>query len=224
VQEAEAVEKHASTVLDRRRKLGSQGFASQELVDQAEREAVVARQRLQAARQRYALVNDPARDEDVAIAEARVSAAHAARDEAQALLNKSVIRSPIDGTVLRVNHRPGELLTVFLDQPILTVGNLAALYVRAEVDEADIAKVQPGLSAFVTAEAFGQQRFAGRVFRIGQTLGKKKIRTDDPKELNDTKVLEVLIALDSPNPLLPGLRVNAFVMPPRVSARDQGSE
>jgi hypothetical protein len=55
-------------------------------------------------------------------------------------------------------------------------------------------------------------------------LGEKAIHTDQPTERPDAKVLDVLIALDSPNPLKPGLRVNAFLMQPKVSALTREGE
>lgn len=214
---AEAVEKNAAAEYERQRTLGVEKVASKSAVDAAQRQYAVAREQYKAALNKYNLVNDPAREEDVAIAQARVDAATAVRDEAQAELDKTIIRSPIDGTVLRVLRHPGELISIYVDDPILVVGNLSKLYVRAEVDAADIAKLALGLPAYVTAEAYGSQRFYGHVIRISQILGKKHIRTDAPGERTDTKILEVLIALDMPNPLRPGLEVNAFITRPGVA-------
>ncbi|HZS82720.1 MAG TPA: efflux RND transporter periplasmic adaptor subunit [Stellaceae bacterium] len=218
LQQAEAVLKTAGIELERRRALVKQGYVSREAADLAEREYAVAQQKREAARQHFLLVNDPAREEDIAIAEAQVAAAKAERDRAQADLDQAVIRSPIDGTVLRVNRRVGEVISVFLDPTVLTVGDMSHLFVRADVDEADIAKLTLGMPAYVTAEAFGEERFPGHVVRIGHMLGKKSIRTDEAKERTDTKVLQVLIALDDGRRLPSGLRVNAFMTAPQVSS------
>src|SRR5437764_987079 len=157
-------------------------------------------------------------------AKARAAAAHAAVEQMRAVLDKTVVRSPIDGTVLRVHRRPGELVsTFFVDQPIVTVGDLSKLYVRAEVDETDIANVARGQSAYVTADAYGATRFAGKVVHVGEMLGQKTVHTGEPTERTDTRVLEVLIELDSPSMLRPGLRVNSFIQRPAVSARPQNS-
>jgi HlyD family secretion protein len=64
---------------------------------------------------------------------------------------------------------------------------------------------------YCTAEAFGHRRFNDRIVRMGQMLGRKNVRTDDPAERADTKVLEVLIELEGGAPLPPGLRVDVFV-------------
>jgi len=104
-----------------------------------------------------------------------------------------------------------------VDQPIVTVGDLSRLNVRAEIDEADITKVAMGQPAYVTAESFGGRRFPGKVIRVGHMVGPKKVHTGEPSERTDTRVLEVLIQLET-NTLPPGLRVNSFIDRPSVSA------
>jgi hypothetical protein len=94
-----------------------------------------------------------------------------------------------------------------------TLADTTTLHVRVDVDETDISKPRIGLQAYVTAATYGNMKFWGRVVRIGQILGKKNIRTDEPGERMDTKILETLIALDDSQMLLPGLRVDAFSMP-----------
>jgi HlyD family secretion protein len=80
------------------------------------------------------------------------------------------------------------------------------------VDEADVARLRDGQAAYVTADAFGQRRFTGRVVRVGQVLGRKNVRTDEPTERVDTKVLETLIELVDGHELPLGLRVQAFIL------------
>ena len=58
------------------------------------------------------------------------------------MLNKTEIRSPLTGTVLRKLRRPGEMVSEAQDMPIVSVGDLSVLRVRAEVNDADIARVE----------------------------------------------------------------------------------
>jgi HlyD family secretion protein len=211
LQEAEAAVKYATIDRQRRHALVANGFAPRADVDRADRDYNVAVQQRDAAAQRFSLVNDPARDEDLTVAQAQVDVARADRDKAKADLSQAVIRSPIDGTVLRVHRREGEVVSLFIDPRIVTVGDLSRLQVRADIDESDIGKLQLGMPAYVTADAFGDERFSGHVVKIGRMLGKKNIQTDEPKEHMDTKILEVVIALDDGGRLPPGLRVNAFL-------------
>jgi len=64
----------------------------------------------------------------------------------------------------------------------------------------------------VTAEAYGDRKFLGRVIRVGRILGKKNVRTDEPTEHVDTKILETLVELKAGELLPLGLRVDAFVV------------
>ena len=55
------------------------------------------------------------------------------------------------------------------------------------------------------------QSFSGVITRVGEALGKKRIRTELPTERMDTKVLEVLVELEAGVALRPGLRVDVFI-------------
>ena len=61
------------------------------------------------------------------------------------------------------------------------------------------------------ADAFGERKFSGTVIRVGEILGRKKIKTEEPTEKVDTKVLEVLVQLEPGTPLKPGLRMDTFI-------------
>jgi len=212
VAEARAVSEVARVEHQRRRQLLGKEVLSQEEADRAEREYKVATERLDAARQRFRLVDDPAREEDVKRAMAEAAEARARVAEAQALAAKAVIRSPIDGVVLRKHRRAGEMVSVSFDTPVVTVGDIARLRVRADVDERDISKIKPGQNAVLMAEAYGERRFTGVVSRVSKILGKKNVRTDDPAEKNDTRILETLIDLDGPGELPVGLRMDVFII------------
>ena len=212
VDEAKAVLDVARVENERRRKLLSREVLSKEEADRAEREYKVATERFDASRQRFRLVDDPAREEDIKKAMADVAEARARLAEAQALAEKGLIRSPINGVVLRKHRRAGEMVSIAFDTPAITVGDVSKLRVRADVDERDIAKVAVGQHALLMAEAYGQRRFTGTVSRVAGILGKKNIHTDDPAEKNDTRILETLIDLDGPEKLPVGLRMDVFII------------
>lgn len=212
VQEAEAVVEQTRYALDRHRALGRKGWSSQETLEASQRDHAVAVARLAAAREHLAVVAAAARDDERARAEADLALARARLEEARALLAKAEIRSPINGVVLRKHRRIGEMISEAQDMPILSIGDTSVLRVRAEVDETDIARLKVGQPAWVRADAFGSARFTGRVVRLGTMVGRKQVRTDQPAEKLDNKVLEVLIELDGHPPPLPiGLRVDVFI-------------
>lgn len=215
VNEAKAVTENAKSELRRRQELFSAGVVSREELDRYAREADVAQAKYEAAVQQHALVDDRAREEDQALAEADLKLAHAQLEESQARYDKTFIRSPIEGTVLRKHHRSGESVSnsSTVPDPVLTIGDRKTLRVRVDVDETDVSKVNVGQKAYVTADAFGNQKFWGQVIRVGQQLGPKNVRTDEPTEKVDTKILETLVELDAGSHLPDGLRVDAFIVP-----------
>jgi len=215
VNQAKAVMENAQSELHRRQELFSAGVVSREELERYSREADVAKAKYEAAVQQHALVDDHAREEDRSLAEADLQLARAQLEEAQARYAKTFIRAPIDGAVLRKHHRSGESVSnsSTVPDPILTIGDRQTLRVRVDVDETDVSKVRVGQKAYVTADAFGKRRFWGHVVRVGQQLGPKNVRTDEPTEKVDTKILETLVELDHGSQLPDGLRVDAFIMP-----------
>lgn len=213
VEQAEAVLRNTELELERRQRLFRRGYIAREEADRAERDLRVARARFQETRARHAFITAAAREEDQARAHAAVALAHAQVSEAQAGLDKTFIRAPFTGTVLRKRINPGEIASPETPKTVMfTLADTTTLRVRVDVDEADISKLQLGLQAYVTAATYGNTKFWGRVVCIGHILGKKNIRTDEPVERMDTKILETIITLDNSQMLLPGLRVDAFIM------------
>jgi HlyD family secretion protein len=215
VNEAKAVMVNAQAELQRRQELFAAGVVSREELDRYKSDADVAKAKYQSAVEQHSLVDDHAREEDRSIAEANLQLAQAQLAEAQARYEKTFIRSPIDGTVLRKHHRSGESVSnsSTVPDPILTIGDRQRLRVRVDVDETDVSKVRLGQKAYVTADAYGQQKFWGRVVRVGQQLGPKNVHTDEPTEKVDTKILETLVELDPGARLPDGLRVDAYIVP-----------
>jgi HlyD family secretion protein len=214
VREAQAVMDDAQSEFDRRQKLYAAGVISREELDRSARESDVAKARYEAAIEQNSLIDDHAREEDKSLAEADVQMARAQLAEAQASYDKSFIKSPLDGTILRKHHRTGESVSNAgtTPDPILTLGDNRILRVRVDVDEDDVSKVRLGQKAYVTADAYGKQRFWGRVVQVGEQLGPKNVRTDEPTERVDKKILETLVELEPGAQLPDGLRVDAFIV------------
>jgi HlyD family secretion protein len=214
VAQAHAVLTQATREATRRDALLAARVIAREERDRSGRDVDVAAARLRELQARLALVEAGPRVEERDQADSAVTAAAAALSEARARLAKTEIRSPIDGTVLRRRVRVGETLSPELPgTSLFNVANLEHLRVRVEVDEQDVARVAVGQAAYVTAPAYGTQRFRGTVSRVGRVLGRKRIRTDEARERVDTKVLEVLVDLQADTALPVGLRVDATISP-----------
>lgn len=211
VRQAEADLAHAQADHARGQELFGEKVISRSEMDRFEQTLRTATARVDARREHSALVAADAREEDRARAQANVALARAKLAEARAYLDKTVVHAPINGVVLRRHAKLGETVSTQFDSPIVTVADRSTVRVRMDVDETDVARVRLGQAAYVTADAFGTRRFAGRVVRIGQVLGKKNVRTDEPNERVDQKVLETLIELQDGRDLPLGLRVRAFI-------------
>jgi HlyD family secretion protein len=216
--EADAIVREAQVQLDltaaerdRRRMLLDRGAVSRSEFELTDRDFQAAKARLEAARERTAVVYTQTRVEDLHRAEAEVASARARIVEAQALLDKTILRAPINGRILRTIRKPGESVSSNGSTPVIAIGDCSVLRVRVDVDEADVARLRLGQSAFVKAEAYGDRQFTGKVVQIGQALGRKNVRTDEPAERVDTKILETLVQLDPGQELPIGLRVDAFL-------------
>ena len=99
---------------------------------------------------------------------------------------------------------------------MLTVADVRALTIRAEVDEADVAAIAVGQRAYATADAWGDRRFPVTITRLTRELGRKTARDDDPRARVDTRVLEVRARFDgAPGVDLPlGLRMQVHLERP----------
>ena len=129
---------------------------------------------------------------------------------AQANLEKTIVTSPIEGTILRRYAVAGEAVTNQPPTPICSIGDIAHLRVRAEIDEIDIGRVKLGQHVTVKADGFPGKEFPGKVIRVNERLGVRKALTDRSSEREDSKVLPVLVQLEPGSHLPVGLRVDVF--------------
>ncbi len=212
IQEQDASLGRLERDLAREKLLFGRGYASRAQLEQAQSAQGVAAARRTSSAEALAQIDAGPRREDVSSAEAEVKLAQAQLDEARAALEKTRIRAPIDGVVLRVSKHIGEAVGLGASSVILQVGNLDRIVARTQIDEADIARVSKGARAYVTAPAYPGRRFGGEVTDISPRLGAKTIQSGAPTEKRDASVLDVLVTLD-PGTVLPvGLRVDCAIV------------
>ncbi len=215
----------AKNELERRKRLYDSGDVSREDYERSQRNYETAVKQSETLKAKYNVVNADARGDDLQKADAAIRLSETQVNEydamireaetkvqtAEANFDKTIVRSPITGVILRKRLKDGETVSPENQTGIVTVADVSALRVRVDLDETDVAKVREGQNAFVTADAYGEQKFSGKVVKIGQILGRKNFRADRPTEKVDTKILEVLIELDANQKLPLGLRVDAFI-------------
>jgi HlyD family secretion protein len=142
---------------------------------------------------------------DLTMAEAQLQNALAARQQRQALLESSQIdlertkiRSPIDGVVIERAVDQGQTVAASLSSPILfrIAQDLREIQIEANVDEADIGNVRDGNPVTFTVDAYPDDEFSGVVSQVRLAS----------VELNNVVTYTVIITADNPGlKLLPGM-------------------
>jgi multidrug resistance efflux pump len=182
------------------------GFLARREADARRNQSDEADARLALAHARLALLEDGPRRTEVSAAQAGARAALDRLSRARALRDQCVIRSPIDGVVLSVLKREGEASGASDSAPVVIVGDLAHLIVRAEVNERDAERVYPGQRVDLWTD--GAAHWRGRVTRVAGIMGRRTARSLDPSDRFDRDVLEAFIKIDGASPpALVGLRV-----------------
>lgn len=100
--------------------------------------------------------------------EAQVSQKQAAVEVAQTNLNYTVIRSPIDGTVVARNVDVGQTVAASLQAPtIFTIAqDLSKMWVYAKTDESDVGNIKVGKPVSFKVDAFPKDTFKGVVSQV----------------------------------------------------------
>ena len=106
----------------------------------------------------------------------------------------SQLRSPIDGTVLRIEARPGERPG---DKGILEIGNISRMEAVAEVYESDINRVRVGQLVTLTSENGGfKGSLQAQVLWITPQVSQRSVLSTDPTGDADARVVEVRLSLE----------------------------
>ena len=137
-------------------------------------------------------------------AEAQVTQARASLNQAQVNLQHTIIRSPIDGTVISRSVDVGQTVAASMSAPTLYLiaQDLTHMQVSASIDESDIGRIQAGQVVSFRVDAYPQETFRGTV---------KQVRLDAKTEQN---VVSYTTMIDVPNEdlrLKPGMTANVTV-------------
>jgi HlyD family secretion protein len=211
VADAETAVFNAQVALDNATVALRTGGGTQESVDKARSTEKNAQDGLKKKQDELREVNAERDTKPPSRLEGELNVARADLAVARVALEKTRIRAPIDATVLQVQALPGELAVPNSDQPLMVLGDLSSLRVRAELDERDIGKVRTGQRAVIRAAAFPGREFEGKVASIAQIVGPGRITVRGARKLSDVDVLEVVVDLTDPGPLVVGMQVDVYL-------------
>jgi HlyD family secretion protein len=146
----------------------------------------------------------------VSAARAQITQQQAATQTSRLNLQRSVIRSPVDGVVLTRTVEPGQTVAASLQAPVLfqIAEDLAKMEIVLAIDEADIGQVEVGQGVSFGVDAYPERQFRGRVAQVRLSA----------TNTNNVITYPVVVAVDNPDQkLLPGMTANAEI---EVSRRD----
>lgn len=205
----------ATADLARKKKLLDQGAVASDAVEEAERRAADAAARLDLAKAKLAIARAGGRPDDVKAAKERVTAAAAAVDLAKAQIARCRIVAPIAGVILARRIDPGDTVaTLNLPPALFDLADVAHTEVRVEIEEADSAFLETGLTATLVSPS-GDPIGKGKVVRVGARFDKRAIGADAAAVRADGLVRTAFIAWDTPpKSLAIGQRLEAILERP----------
>ncbi|MBL8691738.1 MAG: efflux RND transporter periplasmic adaptor subunit [Rhodospirillaceae bacterium] len=192
---------------ERKTSLSGRGVFSQRDTDKAISDAEAADAALKAMKaqetaQRAAV---GASEAGIATAEASVRMREATLAQAQIDLDRTVLRTPVNGVVIQRNIDRGQTVAVSLSAPVMfsMAQDLKDMEVYANVDEADVGRITQGLRATFTVDAFSGRTFEGQV----------KMVRKGPQVISNVVTYVAVISASNPDlRLLPGMTATVRIV------------
>jgi multidrug resistance efflux pump len=201
--------------LRRTRRVYPSGAATAEERIRREMAVQMAREQLRKADADLALMKAGTWKPDLDIAEAAVQLAQAQLAQVERDLERLTVRALVDGEVLQVNVRPGEYVATQSGQALIVLGSVTRLHVRVDVDENDIPRLHSALEkapARAMLRGDPSQQFPLHYVRVEPYVIPKKSLTGDNTERVDTRVLQVIYALEQgPRRVYVGQQLDVYI-------------
>ncbi len=147
----------------------------------------------------------------------RIAQAKASLQSTIDSLNKTIIRSPIDGVVTSLKVEEGEVAVVgTMNNPgtvLLTIADLSVMEVEVDVDETDVINVKLGQKAEVKVDALPDKILEGEVTEIGSSAKQSSTLLSSSSPSKEAKDFKVVVTLkDPPSVLKPGLSASTDII------------
>lgn len=148
----------------------------------------------------------------------RISQAKASLQSTIDSLNKTIIRSPIDGVVTSLKVEEGEVAVIgTMNNPgtvLLTIADLSVMEVEVDVDETDVINVKLGQKAEVKVDALPDKILEGEVTEIGSSAKQSStLLSSSTSASKEAKDFKVVVTLKNPPPVLkPGLSASTDII------------
>ena len=168
--------KESEDKLKRQNELFEQKVVSQESLDTAETLFKVNQQKLIQAQSQLEEAKDSIHDiamkqNEIELVKTEVQLAEIALDEVEERLEETEIFAPISGVIIEKLVEEGQIIASGISNvnggtALATIADMSRLFIIADIDETDIGSVKMGHEVTITADAFPDKKFKGRVKRI----------------------------------------------------------
>jgi HlyD family secretion protein len=174
--------------------------------------AIQARERYNKAVADYNLLKAGTWEPEIHVAKTAVEREKAQVQQAQTELDRLTVKALVDGEVLQVNVRPGEFVGAPPEKALIVLGSTKQLHIRVDIDEYDIPRFMPNAPAKAVLKGQSKDFFPLRFVRIEPYVIPKKSLTGDNTERVDTRVLQVIYAVEGDEKrLFVGQQVDVFI-------------
>ncbi|MDD2335506.1 MAG: efflux RND transporter periplasmic adaptor subunit [Geobacteraceae bacterium] len=162
------------------------------------------------AQERLKLLKSGPRKETIDQARARLRSAEAILALAETRLGYATLVSPVQGLVLSKNIEPGEQVAV--GTPVITIGMLKEVWLRAYISETDLGRVQVGQNATVTTDTYPGKKYQGTITFISPEaeFTPKSVQTEKERVKLVYRIKITIPNLN--NELKPGMPADAELM------------
>lgn len=191
---------------EREERLAQNGVNTPEVLEESRRGLKVAEARVEAAEARLDLGRAGGRVSDVRAAKARVAAAEAGVKQAEEELDKTKIRSPIEGTLLARRIDPGDTIGgsgAGVGAAQFEIADLSRTELRVEVEELDAARLATGLRVEILDRSTHASLGNGTIDRVGARLERRTIGASDARERGEGWVRSAWVELSGTALILP---------------------
>jgi len=150
---------------------------------------------------------------DLKIAQLEVLEAKANLNRIKAEIQRTIIESPIDGTVLQVKIHEGEFPPAdTLRTPMMILGNIDEIYLRVSINQLDIPTFRPEAKAVAYLQEDGHLEYPLEFVRVEPFLVNKQNLTNEITEKVDTKVLQIIYRIiKNDSNLFVGQQLDVFI-------------
>jgi len=180
--EARATLANDKLTLDRTRDLANQGVVSKQASDDATGKFEADQQRVNSLEKVFQLSKLGPRKEEIARARGALDQAQGQADYAKSLLDATVIRAPVTGTILERAAEKGELVTSGFASTaeggpqglVVSLADLNDLQVELDIAQDDFARLGPKQKGVVTVDAYPDLKWDGIIAEISPQANRAK--------------------------------------------------